>query len=265
MNPLVSQLFGTCRERNLRTLDVNVPDENHSFLVTSYIPELGTDVWPSYEGDVHMSPLTGWRGCSYTFIPTRAVYSGGLQSSRFGYKYNMGVDNALSTGELYLRAIVGIPSAPLSSGLWWGYASCPIITMIDTNSSEVKLALSWGWNGDTNSSTKDSRRTLSLVFTDRDGVQHSVSAEYVVPVGDTYKTIDIKVFIPANGKARIVAAPVNSNVAPIVDVSASSGRGYYASPQQTLAVNSFDGITPTNCQTRFMRIGIGNRISTALP
>jgi hypothetical protein len=263
MTPVISQLFSSCRERNLRTLDPNVPDENYLFLVTNTVPELGSSIWKSFDNSVQMNPLTGWTGFYYTWMPDRSIFAG-FRTQRFGYGFVH--PSATSSGELYLRVQIGIPKAPAASGQWWAYSENPIVVIKDNVDQSLKLSLSWLYNGDTNAATRDLSRTLVLKFVDRDGVDRTLSAEYVFPVGEEYMNIDIKVFLPKDGPAQLVAAPLETTNPPIVNTSLTVGRGYYdIQPDQTLAVNSYDGVTPTNCLTRYMRVGIGNKITTARP
>lgn len=269
MTFILPTLFGSCRERNLKVLDPNVPDENYMFLVSGSVPDLGTDYWKSSNTNIRMNALNGFRGFSATWMPNRMIWSGGLSSSMFGYGFDH--PNLTSTNELYLRAQIGIPVAPLSSGVWSAITDNPIVTIIDNITKDPKLKLSWVWNGDTMSATKDQTRTIKLEYKDKNDVTRVLSTVFTFPVsaetGKPIMNLDIKVFIPFNGVAKLSVGPIPlENSLPPVVVSGSAGVGYSdTQPNQFFSINSYDGITPTHCMTRYSRIGVGNKISTALP
>jgi len=268
MDAKSSLLFGTCRERNLIRLDPNVPDENYMFLVEQDNPISSGSVWSSFERDTSLLRMQDSGSLAITTPEGfRSVWSGGgVLSNLFGMKFTH--PSSTSTGELYLRTQVWLPIVN-TTPVWWSITDNPIVTIVDNVTGEVVLRLKWVWNGD-HGDDRNKSYDIHLEYKDRLGAKHTLQGTYVFPdrrsSASGYRSVDIKVFLPKDGPAELMAYRIGYPDSVILSLKGTEGQGYYDSqPNQNLTINSMDGLTSTNSITRFIRIGVGNKISTARP
>lgn len=243
-----SMLIGCCRERHLTRIDPNAKDENVSWLCHSR--ETGNvKVWRNVNG-VTADNLNAFPASGYFQIDqnTPAPFNGYMHSPNMANAgYFTGPSKTSGrTSELYFRAIVymGINSGQCNIASVTNTAGDVIFSLVG------RSAGSYGW-------------TVTASWTDTaNKKQDMTSFKSSLPRADW---LDIKVFIPSSGPAFVIVTPATLNITGVAGAN-NEGNGFKDNIGDRLHVFSANGpVADWNPNYRIYRIGIGNKISTALP
>lgn len=246
----MSMLMGCCRERHLTRIDPNVEDENVSWVCTARANS-NVREWRNANGVVadtlYAQPRSGY------FIvddSTPFPYNGyGHPASMSGAGFMTGPSKTSGrTSELYLRAIVHFNRS--NTGI------CHIASIMGPDGSVVfsltgQASGANGW-------------LITAKWTD---IENKTQSMQTYSGGPSQKDwIDVKVFIPASGAAKISSTAVINTSYNHTEENTKATKGFKDNLGDQLYVFSSGGPQAQwHDGYRIYRVGIGNRISTALP
>lgn len=245
-----SMLIGCCRERYLTRIDPNVEDENVSWVCTvrgnSNIRE-----WRNASGDP-ADTLRAQPSSGYFIVDDQSPfpYNGyGHSVSMGGAGYMTGPSKTSGrTSELYFRVIVHFNRS--------NTGTCHIASILGP-SGDVVFRLTGGAMGATG-------WMITAQWTD---TENKIQTMQTYNGGSGQKDwVDVKVFIPASGPARMSSSAVINNSFKHTEENKNATKGFKDNLGDQLYVFSSNGPSAQwHDAYRLYRIGIGNKISTALP